>query len=237
MQRAHASRRATGRTPSFRFEVHAAGDVHPPHCRADGRGRWCEVWRLESRQTRHAMCAGVLIEARPRRGVQYRRFNPFTSRMALMFPQGDGRARFYFGARSTEPGMAGAKDIPRFIEESVKVGMPQEYFEGAKTAGPLATFSGADSWTDHPYRDGVALIGDAAAQSDTWDQGCDTMRDVRILRDALLRKRMGCAGTYASAIPFYSLYQVMCSRALQWNRGRSRALLAKALPPSRLNQR
>ena len=50
-------------------------------------------------------------------------FNPFASRMALMFPQGDGRARFYFGARSTEPGMTGEKDVPRFIEESVKAGM------------------------------------------------------------------------------------------------------------------
>ena len=105
-----------------------------------------------------------------------------------MFPQGNGRARFYFGARSTEPGMAGEKGMPRFIEESVKAGMPQEYFDGAKPAGPLATFSGADSWVERPYRDGVALIGDAAAQSDqTWGQGMAmTLRDVRILRDALL---------------------------------------------------
>lgn len=40
---------------------------------------------------------------------------------------------------------------------------------------------------EHPYRDGVALIGDAAAQSDqTWGQGMAlTLRDARILRDAL----------------------------------------------------
>jgi menaquinone-9 beta-reductase len=115
-------------------------------------------------------------------------FNPFTSRLALMFPQGDGRARFYFGARSTEPKMAGEKDLPRFVEESVRAGMPREYFEGARPAGPLATFSGADTWVDHPYRDGAALIGDAAAQSDqTWGQGMAmTFRDARILRDALL---------------------------------------------------
>ena len=78
--------------------------------------------------------------------------------------------------------------MPRFVEESVKTGMPAEYFEGATSAGPLATFSGADSWVDHPYRNGVALIGDAAAQSDqTWGQGMAlTLRDARILRDALL---------------------------------------------------
>jgi len=41
---------------------------------------------------------------------------------------------------------------------------------------------------DHPYRDGVALIGDAAASSDpTWGQGLSlTIRDARVLRDALL---------------------------------------------------
>jgi 2-polyprenyl-6-methoxyphenol hydroxylase-like FAD-dependent oxidoreductase len=84
--------------------------------------------------------------------------------------------------------MAGDRDIGRFIEESVKVGMPRGYFEGARPSGPLATFSGADCWVEHPYRDGVALIGDAAAQSDqTWGQGMAlTLRDARILRDALL---------------------------------------------------
>jgi 2-polyprenyl-6-methoxyphenol hydroxylase-like FAD-dependent oxidoreductase len=48
-------------------------------------------------------------------------------------------------------------------------------------------FSGADSWVKHPYRDGVALVGDAAATSDpTWGQGMSlTLRDVRLLRDAL----------------------------------------------------
>src|SRR5947208_10185338 len=83
--------------------------------------------------------------------------------------------------------MSGDREVPRFIEESVKTGMPAEYFEGATSAGPLATFDGADSWVDHPYRNGVALIGDAAATSDpTWGQGMSlTLRDVRVLSDAL----------------------------------------------------
>jgi len=133
--------------------------------------------------------AGILIENTPApMDYSVAVFNPFASRIALMFPQGDRRARFYFGARSSEPGMSGDREVPRFIEESVKTGMPAEYFEGATSAGPLATFSGADSWVDHPYRNGVALIGDAAAQSDqTWGQGMAlTLRDARILRDALL---------------------------------------------------
>jgi 2-polyprenyl-6-methoxyphenol hydroxylase-like FAD-dependent oxidoreductase len=41
---------------------------------------------------------------------------------------------------------------------------------------------------DHPYRNGIALIGDAAASSDpSWGQGLSlTLCDARVLRDALL---------------------------------------------------
>ena len=46
---------------------------------------------------------------------------------------------------------------------------------------------GADSWVEHPYRNGIALIGDAAATSDpTHGQGMSLMlRDVRVLTDLL----------------------------------------------------
>jgi 2-polyprenyl-6-methoxyphenol hydroxylase-like FAD-dependent oxidoreductase len=39
----------------------------------------------------------------------------------------------------------------------------------------------------HPYKDGVALVGDAAGHSDpAWGQGLSiTMRDARVLRDKL----------------------------------------------------
>jgi 2-polyprenyl-6-methoxyphenol hydroxylase-like FAD-dependent oxidoreductase len=65
--------------------------------------------------------------------------------------------------------------------------MPAEYFEGAQAAGPLATFEGAPCWVDHPYKSGLALIGDAAAHTDpSWGQGLAlALRDVRELRDAL----------------------------------------------------
>ena len=158
---------------------------------ADGRGSMVRKWGgFDSNDDPDQQwLAGILIENTPApMDYSVAVFNPFASRIALMFPQGDRRARFYFGARSSEPGMSGDREVPRFIEESVKTGMPAEYFEGATSAGPLATFSGADSWVDHPYRNGVALIGDAAAQSDqTWGQGMAlTLRDARILRDALL---------------------------------------------------
>ena len=48
---------------------------------------------------------------------------------------------------------------------------------------------GGDFWVDHPYKNGVALIGDAAATSDpSYGQGMSlTLRDARVLRDALLK--------------------------------------------------
>ena len=157
---------------------------------ADGRGSMMRKWGgFESKDDPDEQwLAGILFQNTPApMNYSVAVFNPFASRIALMFPQGDGRARFYFGARSSEPGMTGDRDVGRFIEESVKTGMPAEYFDGANAAGPLATFSGADSWVEHPYRDGVVLIGDAAAQSDqTWGQGMAlTLRDARLLRDAL----------------------------------------------------
>ena len=116
-------------------------------------------------------------------------FNPFVQRMALIFPQGKGRARVYFGNRVDEGFRPqGDKDVPRFIEECIKTGSPPEFYEGAKAAGPLATFPGIYDWVEHPYRNGVALVGDAATTSDqTWGQGLSlTVGAVRRLRDALI---------------------------------------------------
>jgi 2-polyprenyl-6-methoxyphenol hydroxylase-like FAD-dependent oxidoreductase len=107
---------------------------------------------------------------------------------AIIFPQGGQRARAYAIVRS-DSGVRfqGDKDLPSFIEASVATGMPAEYFEGAQAAGPLATFEGAPTWVEHPYKSGIALIGDAAAHTDpSWGQGLSlTLRDVRELRDAL----------------------------------------------------
>ena len=57
-----------------------------------------------------------------------------------------------------------------------------------RAAGILATFDGADTWVDHPYHNGITLMGDAAASSDpTWGQGLSlTVRDARVVRDQLV---------------------------------------------------
>ena len=63
-----------------------------------------------------------------------------------------------------------------------------------------ASFEGADHWAPHPYRDGVALIGDDAAASDP-SFGCGlslALRDARVLRDRLLAAGTG-AGDWEAA--------------------------------------
>ena len=182
-----------GVSPSVMTQAGSSSESHTARLvvGADGRASMVRKWGAfdSKNDPDQQWLAGILIEnTSAPMDCSVAVFNPFASRIALMFPQGDGRARFYFGARSSEPGLTGEKDVPRFIEESVKTGMPADYFEGAKPAGPLATFSGADSWVEHPYGHGIALIGDAAAQSDqTWGQGMAlTLRDVHLLRDALV---------------------------------------------------
>jgi hypothetical protein len=55
-----------------------------------------------------------------------------------------------------------------------------EAYAEVKSVGPLATFDVSESWVDHPYREGVALLGDAGATSDpTFGQGMSTtLRDL-----------------------------------------------------------
>ena len=112
-----------------------------------------------------------------------------TGRLAYLFPQGNGRVRAYVAfPTDDDERLNGEGATERFIATSVACGIPAEAFAGARVGGPLATFAGDDTWVDHPYRDGVALLGDAAGISDpTWGQGLSlAFRDVRAPRDALI---------------------------------------------------
>ena len=117
--------------------------------------------------------------------------NPSISQMALIFPQGGGKGRAYIGYnQSVNPHrFQGKEDVPSFVAQCIKTGASEQWYAGARAVGPLATFDGADTWVPLPHKDGVVLIGDAAASSDpTWGQGLSiTVRDVRVLRDHLLR--------------------------------------------------
>ncbi|MFQ5872336.1 MAG: FAD-dependent oxidoreductase [Dehalococcoidia bacterium] len=159
---------------------------------ADGRASSARKWGgfKVQRDPEQTMIAGLLFDDMPAPDDAAHLF-PYAKfgLSVLLFPQGHERVRSYF-CYPAEKGyrLSGKRDIQRFIEESLKTGVPAEYYTKAKVAGPLATFSGAHSWVEHPYRHGVALIGAAAAASDpAHSQGLSkTTRDVRVLRDKLL---------------------------------------------------
>ncbi|TDN63327.1 FAD-dependent monooxygenase [Paraburkholderia sp. BL10I2N1] len=135
--------------------------------------------------------AGVLHEGlgAPDDAVHYFQ-NPSCGQGALIFPLGSQRFRSYFvsGVEQRRCPISGSEHIGEFVDACVQTGAPRDWYAGATLAGPLAAYPGADSWVDHPYRDGVVLIGDAAAASDpSWGCGLSlTLRDVRVLRDCLL---------------------------------------------------
>jgi 2-polyprenyl-6-methoxyphenol hydroxylase-like FAD-dependent oxidoreductase len=160
---------------------------------ADGRGSVVRKWAgfPVHHDPERLVVSGVLFEEMftPQEDTSYHVISPNLGQSVPLFPQGGGRVRAYLvQTKATGVRLQGAADLPRFIEESVRSGAPAEWYAGAKAVGPLATFDGADTWVEHPYQNGVALIGDAAAASDpTWGQGlCLTVRDVRVLRDHLL---------------------------------------------------
>lgn len=61
--------------------------------------------------------------------------------------------------------------------------LPDAYrFRSARIAGPCATFTAENTWTELPLADGVVLVGDAAGYNDpNIGQGLSlAMRDVRV---------------------------------------------------------
>lgn len=159
---------------------------------ADGRASRVRTW---GGFASHAappgnMFAGVLIENVPASAERsICMVNPFASRMVLYLPQTANAGRAYLASRpENSVRLSGPAHFDTFLEECSRSGLPEGLLDGARQVGPLATFDGADSWVEHPYGNGVVLVGDAAATSDpTWGQGLSLgLRDVRVLRDALL---------------------------------------------------
>ena len=110
----------------------------------------------------------------------------------LMAPLGEKRARVYYLYRKEDGDqhLSGNDKVSQFLSHCRVTGAPSEWFDHAHVAGPLAQFNGADHWVDHPARDNVVLIGDAAAASDpSWGSGLSlTLLDVLHLRDSLHSK-------------------------------------------------
>jgi menaquinone-9 beta-reductase len=160
---------------------------------ADGRSsagrKWAGFKAQQGPQPFHF--AGVLLtNVASRDDVLTYLFNPDLGLVVGMVPLTKQRWRAYLGY-PTASGLVlqGSEKLGTFLAESKRASpkVAKAYAE-VEAVGPLATFDGSESWVDHPYRDGVVLLGDAAAVSDpTFGQGMSiTLRDARVLRDALL---------------------------------------------------
>jgi 2-polyprenyl-6-methoxyphenol hydroxylase-like FAD-dependent oxidoreductase len=172
---------------------------------ADGRNSRVRGWAgfPVGRDPDCLTATGILYRdlALPEDAVQFV-LNPDVQRLSIIFPIGNRRFRAYVAFRhGAHAPLSGAKDQDRFVELSVATGAPARWFGGATAIGPLASFDAPDNWAEHPYREGVVLIGDAAAASDPCF-GCGlslTLRDVRVLRD-----RISEEGDYAEAANAYA---------------------------------
>jgi 2-polyprenyl-6-methoxyphenol hydroxylase-like FAD-dependent oxidoreductase len=159
---------------------------------ADGRASLVREWAgFPVRQDPpHLLVSGLLLDdvSAPDDCAHFV-LNPALGQGALLFPQGGGRARAYLvHQHAADRRLQGEGDVAPLLTALVETGGVPEHYAGVRASGPIATFPGAETFVEHPYRDGVALVGDAAATSDpTWGQGLSlTLRDVRVLRDRLL---------------------------------------------------
>jgi 2-polyprenyl-6-methoxyphenol hydroxylase-like FAD-dependent oxidoreductase len=104
-------------------------------------------------------------------------------------PLGGNRSRAYFiyPGVAGRRGLTGKNKVAEFLQAVQSVGIPDSWLAGAKSIGPLAEFEGADKWVRSPAKNGVALIGDAAASTDpSWGSGLSlTLLDVEHLANAL----------------------------------------------------
>lgn len=166
------------------------------------------------------MVAGVLLDgvSGPAADTNYWIINPQLGQAAFLAPQRDGRVRSYLlHSKTREYRLRGKRDLRVFLDELAACCAPDAWFRDATSCGPLATFDGTDTWVDHPYREGVALVGDAAASSDpSYGQGMSlTTRDARVLRDHLLASDDWDAAGHAYAEEHDRYYRVI-NTAIHW---------------------
>jgi len=161
---------------------------------ADGRGSVVrkQIGFSVSEQSNGYYMAGVLLtNVHARSDVMHAVFNPELGTWTGLIPQAGGRFRAYLTYPKTAGfRIQGESMLNSFIRESAKGYAPiADYFADAKAIGPLASFDASDDWVENPYREGVALVGDAAATTDpTYGQGLSfALRAARVLRDELTK--------------------------------------------------
>ena len=158
---------------------------------ADGRTSSAREWAAfeAHEKPQPFLFAGLLLNGvNIPEGQSFLLYMPHLAMCTAMTPAGQGRCRTYVAYQdSADFRLQGPDQVPRFLSEAKKAEMVANCFDDATAIGPLASFRCGDFWVEHPYKDGVVLIGDAASTSDpAFGQGlATTLRDVRVLRDCL----------------------------------------------------
>ena len=160
---------------------------------ADGRAGLSRKWAgfTIAEQTHDYYMAGVLLcDVTSPPDTMYFVFNPQFGMCIGLIPIGKNRHRaYYMYPKTMDYRLQGTQMLDLLFRESARCYAPlADYYSAAKCIGPLASFDVSEFWVDHPYRDGVVLLGDAAATSDpTYGQGLSfALRGARVLRDELI---------------------------------------------------
>jgi menaquinone-9 beta-reductase len=181
-----------GRSPSVTFEHE--GQTQTESARivvgADGRASQVRSWAgfEVQRNPELLTIAGMLVEGTDvPEGSAFLCMGPGYA--TFWAPLGNKRARAYFiyPGVAGRRGLSGSAKTTEFFQAVQSVGIPESWVANAKSAGPLAEFEGADRWVPSPAKNGVVLIGDAAAATDpSWGSGLSlTITDVEHLATAL----------------------------------------------------
>ncbi|CAN5644542.1 hypothetical protein BH23CHL2_BH23CHL2_03480 [soil metagenome] len=207
------------------IQVAHSGDRHQLSARlvvgADGRRSRVRNWTgFETRRDPNNMLiAGALVSGIPADTHSLQVFSsPGAAWNTQFLPLGNGSYRCYFvtGDRCRHTPIGGIAGIKKLFEYARDSRVPRSWLDEMSITGPLASFESASWWVDHPYRDGVALIGDAAAAPDPcFGSGLSmALRDVRLLRDRLLAdsdwNRAATGYAEAHDTTFAALHRLEC---------------------------
>ena len=185
--------------PKPTVEYRYGGTVCRTACRlvvgADGRGS--QVRRQAgialSRDPTHHLFAGMLVEGAEGWPADLQVIGSEGDVHFLVFPQGGGRVRLYLGYATEQAKRFAGEQAPQAFLDAFRLAcMPRSaHLAAARAAGPCHSYPNEDTWTAAVCAPGVVLIGDAAGSNDPIiGQGLSiTLRDVRLVRDALLAER------------------------------------------------
>jgi 2-polyprenyl-6-methoxyphenol hydroxylase-like FAD-dependent oxidoreductase len=121
----------------------------------------------------------------------------------LFFPRQGGRVRLYLLWDKQNPQRFADESGPeRMIERMATVPRlpdPSVFLQATVVPGSTASYPMEDTWSDHPYAEGVVLVGDAAGWNDPIiGQGLSiSFRDARLVAEALLSTKDWDAATFA----------------------------------------